>query len=179
MNVGWGNEQLLRILQEPWGQEVFERTIFGGPQGDCWLFGRHHRSAPQFRRVPCRGSIAARVVLELFSGPPPRPNALALHSLGHTAEWNHCINPSHLRWGTYEENVADCRADGTLAQGTAHAAKFYGRRAKLTPDQVLEIREARASGVLLADLAAHYGVQVSTISRVANGVRQGWVGVSS
>jgi len=41
--------------------------------------------------------------------------------------------------------------------------------AKLTPEQVMEIRRRRAAGEMLADLSVEYGVGATTISNIARG----------
>jgi hypothetical protein len=88
-----------------------------------------------------------------------------LHSCGNPA----CCNPAHLRLGSHDENMQDMITHGRSTRGQRNA------RAKLSKRQVIAIRAARGRGVLLEALADQYGVAISTISRVATGVRWGWL----
>jgi len=73
---------------------------------------------------------------------------------------NRCCNPSHLASGTQLENMADKARMGRQPKGENSGS------AKLTTADVVAIRAARASGRLLADIAAEYGVTFATISEV-------------
>jgi DNA invertase Pin-like site-specific DNA recombinase len=56
------------------------------------------------------------------------------------------------------------------AEGRSRAQKrgqHMGRPPKLTPQQQKEVRQRRAEGATLAELARSYGVGKSTISRLA------------
>jgi uncharacterized protein (DUF433 family) len=74
-----------------------------------------------------------------------------------------CVNPDHLFLGTHLDNVADMVAKGRQARG-----KMF-RGTKLTPEQVIAIRQSKRS---LSKLAAEYGVSTSTISLVK--LRRNW-----
>ena len=59
---------------------------------------------------------------------------------------------------------------GTHAQNLRDSIKVDGhKRAKLTLDQVFEIRKRRASGEFVKDIAVSYGVAMQTIDRVVSG----------
>jgi hypothetical protein len=92
---------------------------------------------------------AHRLVCEAFHGPPPSPRHGVAHGDGDPAN-NRADN---LRWATGSENMADMVAHGRS-------------RAKLTSDQVLEIRSSSDSHCRLAD---RYGVSRETVRKVVIG----------
>lgn len=112
------------------------------------------------------------------SGPTVKAHRVALQLAGldiegllirHSCDNPPCVNPAHLSAGTHMDNAADMVSRGRSARGSRSGA------AKLTEDQVLEIRARVADGELQRVIAADYGVARSTISRIANG--HGWTHV--
>lgn len=91
-----------------------------------------------------------RLVAEAFHGPAPTAAHVVAHADG-TRSNNAATN---LRWATPSENEED---------KTRHGTRLWGERnhkARLTESQV---RAIRSSGGRTKDLAAHYGVNRSTI----------------
>ena len=107
--------------------------------------------------------IASREMCEAAHGKPPSKAMDAAHSCHNRA----CCNPRHLRWATRSENNLDMFKDGTAMCGEKVAW------AKLTEAQVWEIR--RLSGKPHGEIAAAYGVESSTISRILSRKRWGWL----
>ena len=93
------------------------------------------------------------LVLETFVGPRPGPKHEGCHLEGSPLD-NHV---SKLYWGTHLQNMMD--------------RKRHGRDAnrQLLDWQVLEIRQQRASGAMIAALAEKYGVSRKTISDCTTG----------
>ena len=89
---------------------------------------------------------------------PPRPDSAQVirHLDGHK-ENNYATN---LAYGTYVDNENDKIRHGTWG------IRYGG--AKLTPAQVLEIRDKAANGVKQSELAKEYNVTRPTITRIAN-----------
>lgn len=82
----------------------------------------------------------------------------------HGCRNRHCVAPTHLRWATRQENLADRIADGTLNHGERNG------HAILTADQVADIRVRYArGGVTQKQLGAEFGVCRQTIGLVVNG----------
>lgn len=106
-----------------------------------------------------------RLVAETFIGPPPTP----LHQVAHFD--GVCTNCSlhNLRWATPAENDADKERHGTVMLGEKNS------QAKLTKNQVIEIRLRRQSGELLTSIASDFGVKFQQVSKIAH--RQRWVWV--
>jgi hypothetical protein len=81
----------------------------------------------------------------------------------HSCDNRRCCNPDHLEVGTYSQNQRDAYARGRRAQpkGSHHA------NAKLTPDQVIQIRQQYDGKLKIqTQLATEYGVSQHAISLV-------------
>jgi hypothetical protein len=103
-----------------------------------------------------RTQLVHKLVLEAFVGPRPRGNTVACHGpLG--PEVNTLEN---LRWDTQVSNLADRRKDGTMLHGSRHGM------ARLSEQDVLDIRKALADGVSQRALGRLYGVTSSLIWRI-------------
>jgi hypothetical protein len=107
------------------------------------------------------------LVLEAFVGPRP----------GDCLEWHGCHrdgNPTNnvlgnLRWDTRSGNEEDKIAHGRSNRGERN------RAVKLTPAQVLEIRERVAKGETSDAIAAIYGVTRGLINAIKSGRAWGWL----
>lgn len=98
------------------------------------------------------------LVLAAFVG--PRPEGMeCCHNDGNPAN-NHVSN---LRWDTHAANLADMVRHGTRVQGQQI------RRAKLTPEEVREIRASHAAGATQAELARRFRVTPTAIWWVVKG----------
>lgn len=98
---------------------------------------------------------AHRVAFFLANGHWPEPCCL------HTCDTPACCNPAHLVEGTNLENIQDRDRKGHTARGEQSGM------AKLTTEQVIEIRKRRAhEGISPSALAAHYGVSEALIYAV-------------
>lgn len=128
------------------------------------LRGKEPTKSMLYRRV-CLGrkreySLHALVALA-FHGPRP-PGMDVCHNNGDRFD-NRAVN---LRYATRGENVRD---------GIEHAkgvSRNHGERhwlAKLTSEQVAEIRRRRSAGETATRLAAEFGVSLSHVSGLING----------
>ena len=70
-----------------------------------------------------------------------------------------CVNPSHLKLGTQQENIADKIAKGRQPTGNKH------HNTTISEQDVADIRASNLQGV---ELARQYGVTPSTISNIRN-----------
>lgn len=75
-----------------------------------------------------------------------------------------CINPLHLRWATRRENAQDMVRHDRSPAGERHG------RAKLTEEDVLEIRRRRQAGETCASVASRFGLNPCHVSRLARGL---------
>ena len=81
-------------------------------------------------------------------------------SVCHTCDTPLCFNPDHLFLGTQKDNMRDCASKGRNARGEKAST------AKLTKDDVLNIRDSLKNGVSPSVLIDKYGVTNSTISSI-------------
>lgn len=96
-----------------------------------------------------------KLICEAFYGPPPFAGAQVRHVDGD--QTNNA--PANLDWGSHEQNWQDRKAHGRGMGAEHHAAK-------LTPDQVAEIRGSKEPQRALAE---RFGVSQSTIWEARNG----------
>lgn len=107
--------------------------------------------------------LAHRIMCDMAHGAPPVDKPFALHSChnGHSG----CVHPKHLRWGTNTENQEDRVAAGTSNRG---------RGAKLTEDEVREIRSLRGT-ISQSGLADKFGVSRGAIQLILDGRNWKWL----
>ncbi len=134
----------------------------------CWPFigaimpsgyGKFYLS----RTKPMR---AHRAAWEMVNG-PIFSGAHVLHSCDNPA----CCNPAHLRLGTHADNMADMykrgRRDHSKIRGEKNGA------ARLTAEQVAEIRKRLKADESQRALGRAFGVNKSTIARIEHG--RSWI----
>lgn len=114
-----------------------------------------------------KATMVPRLVLTQRVGGPPSPKHLALHGPCHNPA---CVNYRHLRWGTQADNSADMLRDSTRLKGEDATP------AKLTEAQAIEIKRRRAAGETTVALGREFGVNSSTISRLARGENWSFLG---
>lgn len=78
--------------------------------------------------------------------------------------------PENLKWCTAKENIADKLLHGTMSQGEAHPC------AKLSTDEVLDIRRRYEAGEKIAPMAREKGMDASTISAIVH--RDKWKSIA-
>ncbi len=100
-----------------------------------------------------------RLICEVFHGPPPFPKAEAAHEDGQRA--NNCAH--NLAWKGRQENMDDQIRHGTRRTGEKHW------NAKLTQDDVTQIRRLRADGVSLRKLGAMFHISSGHVVSLARG----------
>jgi len=83
--------------------------------------------------------------------------------LRHKCRSRHCVNPDHLEVGTHIENMADKIRDGT------HICGENSPTAKLTNQQVIEIRQRYAKKERVCKLACEFSVSPRAISFIVHG----------
>ena len=99
---------------------------------------------------------AHRVAYELAHGPVPAGMVIR-----HRCDQPLCVRSEHLVAGSQRDNIADAVRRGRKAIGERHP------HAKLTAEDVREIRARRAAGASCAALSSAFGVNTASISAVA------------
>ncbi len=100
-------------------------------------------------------AYAHRVAWEMANGPIPAGGYVL-----HTCDNRRCVNPAHLRVGSFQDNMDDMTAKKRHAHGERNA------RSKLTAADVQAIRQAEE---LHATLAQRFGVTQGLISMIRSG----------
>ena len=141
---------------------------------DCWIWQRG-------RNTGGYGTLfwgdkrwyAHRLAYTLANGPIPK----GLH-VCHKCDNPPCINPGHLFVGTARDNALDMVRKGRhrYILPTVRPRGGQGSRTSVNESQVIEMREKRAAGALLKDLAREYGMTNQGVRAICRGVNWAHVG---
>jgi len=139
-----------------------------GPD-DCWNWtGAHGPSGHPVLRILKRQVRASAIAYWIGHGIWPADGQHVCHHCDNPP----CVNPSHLFLGTAADNMRDCIAKGRF--------KFLKPRfgpenvnAKLTWEQVSDLRQRHAAGENLSQLARAFGMARASLRRIVRG--EGWV----
>ena len=148
-----------RFLSVPLGMRFWDKVQ---KTDGCWLWtGSVERNG--YARMEVRldeRELVHRIAWALIHGPIP-DNMCVLHR----CDVRHCVNPAHLFLGTKGENNTDRRDKGRNDDRRVPKNPL----AKLTDEQVIEIRNATLGSRALAKL---YPVSARTIRKLRSGF--GW-----
>lgn len=136
--------------------DKIEKHTIRIPESGCWVWmSTIHENG--YGRV-CAGKkpfYAHRVSYEQKYGPIPS-GMMALHH----CDVRCCVNPDHIFVGTQQNNMTDKVRKNRQAKGISHG------NAKLTEDQVLEIKYSSETSI---KLAAKFDYSASMIRAIKNG----------
>lgn len=129
------------------------------PVNGCHIWNAS-KTEKGYGRIRFKGSAqrAHRVAWELANGPIPK-GMFVMHSCDNPS----CVNTDHLSLGTPRDNTNDMLRKGRSAKGESHS------QAKLTANDVSQIRSLRKAGVLIKEIASRFGVSESHISTIMSG----------
>lgn len=171
--LGWVKGKPIRYVnghqgratyRAPLATRLWSKVDKRGPD-DCWPFTG--ATARGYGRIGVGYEVenAHRVALRLTDGPPPGGGMQARHLCGNRL----CCNPAHLAWGTQSDNEMDKVAHGLSNRGVRHGM------AKLTAEQVREIRQRHAAGETQSQLAGAFDISQTTIWEIASGRTWSWL----
>ena len=128
---------------------------------DCWVWQKYTNETGHgiisVGGRKGRNERAHRVAYRIFVEDIPEGEVVR-----HRCDNPACINPRHLVLGSQYDNVQD------MVRRHRHISGF----AKLTADQVVEIRERVALGAFMIEVAEQYGVCERTVKDIV--LRETW-----
>ncbi len=127
--------------------------------GPCWVWTGFCAKYNGYGKLRVKNGalVAHRVSWELHFGAIPDGKKVL-----HRCDNPPCIRPDHLLIGTHEDNMRDMSVKGRAS-------------ARLTADQVREIRAALARGEKKSALAARFGTSQQNMTSIAKGSSWRWV----
>jgi hypothetical protein len=130
----------------------------------CWLWiGKQYGGYGRLGFGRGRIFRAHRLAWLLFKGEIPEGLIVC-----HKCDVTRCVNPEHLFLGTNKDNTADMFEKGRAnpPAGDEHW------NSKLSAQDVSDVRWLTALGVRNKDVAKHYQINPSQVSRIFNGRRR-------
>jgi hypothetical protein len=145
-----------------------QTTVLSYEGDDCliWPYG-YDGSGYGSAHYEGRHIRAHRLVCTLAYGKPDDPELQAAHTCGKGDQG--CVNKNHLRWATRVENANDRYAHGTMSLGE------HSWKAKLTADQVLDIRQLAGAGIPYTEIARRFGVSDGHIGKIVAYQKWSWL----
>jgi hypothetical protein len=124
----------------------------------CWLWtGLLTKNQYAFMKLGQKNITGHRLSWQLFRGPIPE----RLYVL-HRCDVRCCVNPEHLFLGTHRDNVMDMHKKGRWKPLRSRAGA-NGSNAKLTEEDVREIRRLRREKVPLKVVSSRFGIGVAHV----------------
>lgn len=168
-------------LSDAQQSRFWDKVDKGIAPDSCWIWkGAKHEDGYGLVKILGKLRRAHRVSFVLAGGTFDR-GPIVIHGACNNPS---CVNPDHLSSGSYSQNEADKRRDGTLspATGSKHGAYTRPERvlkgskngnSKLNEDQVMSIRSKyEAGGLTMQNLADEYGTSQTLINMII--LRKRW-----
>lgn len=137
----------------------------GAPEGQCWEWQRS-KNNHGYGTLKVAGKTAYAHILAFKLAGNELPDGF---DVMHACDNPGCINPAHLEAGTRSKNMADCHARG---RSRIPVPVFLGEAnpaAKLTQEDVTQIRQRIARGERQRTIAADFGVSQTLVSAIKRG----------
>ena len=155
--------------------ERFEEQVIPEPMSGCWLWlGATAGGGYGSICINGKSVRAHRFSYETYNGPIPDGLFVC-----HKCDNPPCVNPAHLFVGTQSDNLLDAGRKGrtgmqrypersSFHRGVVHRSGEDHTEAKLTKDEVADIRQQRKGGLSTRKLAKLYGVSQTNICLIVN-----------
>lgn len=143
-------------------REKFFSVLSPGKPDECWEWpGGKNNWGYGVLYHDGRPHQAHRLSYEFHNEVPP-DDLFVLHKCDNRP----CVNPNHLFLGTPIDNSTDMVSKGRQARGERNS------KAKLTEEQVRQIRQLHSQGWIYKRLASAFGVCKGSIARIVR--REAW-----
>lgn len=161
--------QILADLIQGSDAARFRKFIPDSSPDECWEWQstRNNSGYGKFW-LNGRTRLAHRVSYELHKGEIPAGLAVR-----HTCDNPPCVNPAHLLVGTGKDNARDALERNRYRRGATNG------RAKLTEQQVRDIKQCWILGETQVALARRFGVSRSAVQYLLSGRNWAHVGEAS
>lgn len=139
-------------------EDRFWSKVDKGSPGECWEWtAASHPMGYGILTIKGETQSAHRVGYRLQAEDPGDNDVL------HHCDNPACVNANHLYPGTQSDNLKDAYERGQLGRGTDHVHSCF------TDEELAEVRERLRGDELHREIAADYGVDRSTISKISAG----------
>lgn len=143
--------------------DAVQSNISPEPNTGCWLWAGPFMKETGYGRVGFdnREILAHRLSFEVHVGPVSADLMVC-----HTCDVPLCVNPQHLFLGTCKDNMMDAASKQRTTLGERNAM------ARLSADEVVQIRAARSAGRSLRDIGDEFNVSEANVRAIAK--RETW-----
>lgn len=165
------NHLYLRPKNIPVEERFWEKVNREGKsEDDCWEWNACLNNINTKNDVgygsfkdPNKGKnvFAHRYSYELHKGPIPE-GLLVMHQCNNPP----CVNPKHLKVGTQYENIKYAASLGRMPGGPGQPAGEKHAMAKLTVDDIREIRRLNNIGITGRDIAKKFDISPPTVCNI-------------
>ncbi len=147
---------MVDFIVTPKRREIFWRNVSVSTADACWLWQRS-RNAKGYGSTQINGHThnASRVAYILTHGAIPENSDVCHH-----CDNPPCCNPAHLFLGTRRDNMVDKSVKGRASKGERH------RSARLTSEQVIEMRQRSELGESYIALSKAFGIARQNIRAI-------------
>jgi len=148
------------VYERKSAEERFWKYVYKDTESDCWQWtGAINTNGYCQFGINGKLILAHRYSYELNKGPIPDGMCIL-----HFCDNRKCCNPDHLSLGSRAENNKDRDNKNRQAKGT------MVNTAKLTEEQIKEIRNKLKLGMKQKEIAKEYDINKSHIFRIKNGI---------